>query len=137
MQRLTHTTKQTDLRGESWMFGLPSQMQLVVEWGGRTRVFEVIEFALDEIVVVDFEVEGLDLCHHDATLDFCDGELLDEVHCRVAFRGFEAEGVARLRVVALGWELMELARLGEQLRQRTVGERMIDQARVAAACGWI
>lgn len=137
MQLITTDSKRTELQGESWMFGLPSQMELVVDWGGRRRVFEVIEFALDEIVVVDFDVEGLDLSHHEATIDFCDGEILDEVHCKVALRGFETDGVARLRVVAVGWELMELARLAEELRQRLVGARMLEQARVAAACGWI
>lgn len=128
---------QMALRGECWMFGLPSSMELIVEWGGRTRVFQVIEFALDEIVVVDFDVEDLDLRHHEATLDFCDGEVLDEIPCKVVLRGFEADGLARLRVVASGWELMELARLTEQLRQQAIGERALEQARVAAACGWI
>jgi hypothetical protein len=130
----THAT-QTE-QAESLMFGLPSPMELVVEWGGRTRTFEVIEFALGEIVVVDFDAE-LDLRHHEACLDFCDGEVLDEVHCRVVFRGFEGDGVARLRIVALGWERMELMQLADQMRQRMIDERKLEHARVAAACGWI
>lgn len=136
MKLISTQPTQKDLQGESWMFGLPSPLELVVEWGGRTRIFQVLEFALDEIVVVDFDAD-LDLRHHEASLDFCDGELLDEVHCKVAFRGFEADGVARLRLVALGWEQMELMRLAEQLHQRMIDERMLEQARVAAACGWI
>lgn len=145
---LTTTTTQTDLHveewatgigqdGPTWMFGLPSPMQLVVEWGGVHRVFDVIEFALDEIVVVDFAVDELDLRHHDACLELCDDELLDEVPIQIALRRFEAEGVARLRVIAQGWEQMELVRMAESLRQRMVDERRLEHARVAAACGWI
>lgn len=145
---LTTTTMQTDLQvedwatgiaqdGPTWMFGLPSPMQLVVEWGGVNRVFDVIEFALDEIVVVDFEVEGLDLAHHGAVLELCDDELLDEVPVQIALRRFETEGVARLRVIAHGWARMELVRMAESLRRRMVDERRLEHARVAAACGWI
>lgn len=134
---LTPTNPQTELQVESWMIGLPSSMQLVVEWGGVNRVFEVIEFALDEIVVAGFEVESLDLRVHEATLDHCDGEILDEVPIKVALRRFETKGVARLRVLAQGWELLELARMAEALQQRMIDERKLERARVAAACGWI
>ncbi len=133
MQLVRTTSTPTEPQGNPCMFGLPSPMELVVVWGGRRRVFQVLEFAVDEIVVVDFDVEGLDLRHHEATLDFCDGEILDEVHCKVALRRFEDTGVARLRVVASGWELMELARLAEQIADA----HRLEQVRVAAACGWI
>jgi hypothetical protein len=145
---LTTTTMQTDLQvaewaigagadGSTWMFELPSPMQLVVAWGGVARVFDVIEFGLDEIVVVGFDVEGLDLAHHDAVLELSDDELLDEVGCHVALRRFEAEGVARLRVIAHGWARMELVRMAESMRQRMLDARGLEHARVAAACGWI
>ena len=136
MDRIHTPATQTDLQGERWMFDLPAPMELVVEWDGRTLVFPVLEFGVDEIVVVDFDAQ-LDLAHHDATLDFCDEVLLDEVHCKVAFRGLEADGVARLRLVAFGWERMELMRLAELLHQQMIDRRKLEQARVAAACGWI
>lgn len=89
-----------------------------VSWSGRQRSFEIAEFSAQEIVVFGFRVDDLDLCHHEASIDFCDGELLDEVRCRVVFRGFESAGVARLRIVADAHERMDLARFTAMLRSR-------------------
>lgn len=109
-----------DLQGsdDRLFFGTDSQMELAVSWSGRQRSFEIAEFSAQEIVVIGFRVDDLDLCHHEASIDFCDGELLDEVTCRVVFRGFESAGVARLRLVADAYERMDLARFTAMLRSR-------------------
>jgi hypothetical protein len=119
----TTPTKRTytdDLHGsdDRLFFGTDSQMELAVSWSGRQRSFEIAEFSAQEIVVIGFRVDDLDLCHHEASIDFCDGELLDEVTCRVVFRGFESAGVARLRVVADAHERMDLIRFMAMLRSR-------------------
>jgi hypothetical protein len=119
----TTPTKRTytdDLQGsdDRLIFGTDSQMELAVSWSGRQRSFEIAEFSAQEIVVMGFRVDDLDLCHHEASIDFCDGELLDEVTCRVVFRGFESAGVARLRIVADAYERMDIARFMAMLRSR-------------------
>lgn len=98
--------------------GSRAELDLAVSWSGRQRSFEIAEFSAQEIVVIGFRVDDLDLCHHEASIDFCDGELLDEVTCRVVFRGFESAGVARLRIVADAYERMDLARFLAMLRSR-------------------
>jgi hypothetical protein len=118
-------------------FGVPSQMELAVSWSGRERSFTIAEFSKEEIVVVGFCVDDLDLCLHEASIDFCDGELLDEVNCRVVFRGFDAPGVARLRLIADGYEREELARFTTMLRKRLEQVHALREACVAAACGWL
>lgn len=135
-KRSTYTD---DLHGsdDRLYFGADSQMDLAVSWSGRQRSFEIVEFSMEEIVVVGFRVDDLDLCHHEACLDFCDGELLDEVTCRVVFRGFEGPGVARLRLVTEGLERADLARFAAMLRSRIEHDQAIHEARVAAACGWL
>ena len=119
----TTPTKRTytdDLQGsdDRLFFGTDSQMELAVSWSGRQRSFEIAEFSAQEIVVIGFRVDDIDLCHHEASIDFCDGELLDEVTCRVVFRGFESAGVARLRIAADAHERMDLARFVKMLRSR-------------------
>lgn len=115
-------------------FGVPSQMELAVSWSGRERSFSIAEFSSQEIVVVGFRVDDLDLCHHEASLDFCDGELLDEANCRVVFRGFDGAGVARLRIVADRHEQEDLARFARMLRERLDAGRALEQVCLAAAC---
>jgi hypothetical protein len=126
----TTRTKRTytdDLQGsdDRLFFGTDSQMELAVSWSGRQRSFEIAEFSAYEIVVIGFRVDDLDLCHHEASIDFCDGELLDEVTCRVVFRGFESAGVARLRIVADAHERMDLARFTTMLRSRIERGRFV------------
>lgn len=115
-------------------FGSDSQMDLAVSWGGRQRSFEIVEFSMEEIIVVGFRVDDLDLCHHEASLDFCDGELLDELTCRVVFRGFDGAGVARLRLVTDGHERVDLARFAATLRSRIEHSQALHRVHVAAAC---
>ena len=103
---------------DSCLFGLPSQMELAVSWNGRERSFAVVEFSVDELVVVDFRVSDIDLCAHEASIDYCDDELIDEVTCRVVFRGFVGVGLARLRIIAEGHERTDVARLSALLRER-------------------
>lgn len=119
-QTPTKRTYTDDLQGsdDRLFFGTDSQMELAVSWSGRQRSFEIAEFSAQEIVVMGFRVDDLDLCHHEASIDFCDGELLDEVTCRVVFRGFESAGVARLRIIADAHERMDLARFMAMLRSR-------------------
>ena len=133
------TRKYTDAPNgtDSLFFGADSQMDLVVSWSGRERAFEIVEFSTEEIVVSGFRVADLDLCHHEATIDFCDGELLDEVNCSVVFRGFDGPGVARLRIVAEVRDRLELARFAKSLRERLEAGRALEQACLAAACGWV
>lgn len=80
-KRSTYTD---DLHGsdDRLYFGRDSQMELAVSWSGRQRSFEIAEFGRSEMVVVGFRVDDLDLCHHEASIDFCDGELLDELRGR-------------------------------------------------------
>ena len=122
---------------DSLFFGADSQMDLAVSWNGRERAFAIVEFSMDEIVVSGFRIEDLDLCQHEATIDFCDGELLDEVNCRVVFRGFDGAGVARMRIVADVGERFELTRFVKSLRSRLEAGRALERACLAAACGWI
>jgi len=133
--RMTYTD--TPNSTDSLFFGADSQMDLAVSWNGREPAFEIVEFSTEEIVVSGFRVADLDLCQHEASIDFCDGELLDEVHCRVVFRGFDGPGVARLRIVADVRERIELMRFSASLRQRLEAGRALEQACLAAACGWI
>ena len=118
-------------------FGETSQMELAVSWSGRERSFDIVEFSMDELVVAGFRVDDLDLCHHEACIDFCDGELLDEVTCRVVFRGFDGAGIARLRVVTGGFERRDLARLSTVLRARLDEVRALEQACWALPAGWV
>ena len=118
-------------------FGLPSQMELAVSWSGKQRSFAIAEFSMDEIVVVGFRVDDLDLCDHEASIDFCDGELLDEANCRVVFRGFDGAGIARLRLVANGHERLDLARFMRMLRHRLQVKQALADATLAVACGWV
>lgn len=108
---------------DSCLFGLPSQMELAVSWNGRERSFAIAEFSVDELVVVDFRVRDIDLCQHEASIDYCDEELLDEVSCRVVFRGFVGPGLARLRIVADGHERFDIARLSALIRARVRADR--------------
>ena len=118
-------------------FGDDSQMELAVSWGGRERSFDIIEFSTQEIVVSGFRVDDLDLCHHEATIDFCDGQILDEVSCRVVFRGFDGAGVARLRVVtSSAHEREDIARFTDELRERTQRTNPLEQFCLAAA-NWL
>lgn len=135
----TRKTYTDDLpnRTDALFFGGDSQMELAVRWNGRQRAFSIIEFSMDEIVVDGFRIQDLDLCQHEATLDFCDGELMDEVHCQVVFRGFDADGVARLRLVTELRERVELSRFAANLRERLEAGRALQRACLAAACGWI
>ena len=133
-KRETYTDSSSD---DACLFGLPSQMELAVSWNGRERSFAIAEFSADEIVVVDFEVSDIDLCQHEASIDYCDDELIDEVTCRVVFRGFVGPGLARLRILAAGYERQDVARLSALLRARLEEDRALSQAKVAAACGWI
>ena len=129
----------TDDLPRNWdrlFFGGDSQMELAVSWSGRERSFDIIEFSTSEIVVSGFRVDDLDLCHHEATLDFCDGQVLDEATCRVVFRGFDSAGVARLRVVADSHEREELARFAALLRERTERSNPLEQFCLAAA-NWL
>ena len=128
-----------DLHGsdDRLFFGTDSQMELAVSWGGRQRSFEIAEFSAQEIVVIGFRVDDLDLCHHEASIDFCDGELLDEVTCRVVFRGFESAGIARLRIVADAHERMDLARFMAMLRSRIERGHALYEVGVASDCGWL
>lgn len=122
--RATYTDELPGTHGRDRLFfGADSQMELAVSWSGRERSFDIMEFGVDEIIVAGFRVDDLDLCHHEASIDFCDGELLDEVTCRVVFRGFEGAGIARLRLVADGWERKDLARFAAMLRSRI--ERLV------------
>ena len=120
-KRSTYTD---DLHGsdDRLVFARDGQTDLVVAWNGRQRCFEIVEFSREEIIVIVFRVDDLDLCHHEASLDYCDGELLDEVTCRVVFRGFVGPGVARLRLVTEGHERMDMARFAEMLRARMDAE---------------
>jgi hypothetical protein len=118
-------------------FGLPSQMELAVSWSGKQRSFAIAEFSMEEIVVIGFRVDDLDLCHHEASIDFCDGELLDEVNCRVVFRGFDGAGVARLRLVASGHERQDVARFAKMLRNRTQENQALTDATLAIVCDWL
>jgi hypothetical protein len=136
-KRSTYTDSLPGGSDDPCLFGLPSQMELAVSWNGRERSFEIAKFGVDEIVVVDFHVDDLDLCQHEATLDYCDGELLDEVPCRVVFRGFEGPGLARLRIIAAGHEHFDVARLAALVRARLAEDRALEQAMIAAACGWV
>ena len=135
----TRKTYTDDLpnRSDALFFGADSQMELAVSWNGRQRTFEIVEFSMDEIVVAGFRIEDLDLCQHEATLDFCDGELLDEVGCHVVFRGFDGAGVARMRIITDIGERAEVARFAAMLRERLEAGRALQQACLAAACGWI
>jgi hypothetical protein len=117
-QRETYTDSLPGSSDDSCLFGLPSQMELAVSWNGRDRSFAIAEFSVDELVVVDFRVSDIDLCQHEASIDYCDEELIDEVTCRVVFRGFVGPGLARLRILAEGHERMDVARLAAQLRSR-------------------
>ena len=128
-----------DLHGcdDRLFFGTDSQMELAVSWSGRQRSFEIAEFSAQEIVVIGFRVDDLDLCHHEASIDFCDGELLDEVTCRVVFRGFESAGVARLRIVADARERMDLTRFTAMLRARIERGHALYALGVAGDCGWL
>lgn len=119
------------------LLGLPSQMELAGSWNGRERSFAIVEFSVDEIVIVDFFVSEADLCQHEVSIDYCDGELLDEVNCRVVFRGFEGPGIARLRIIAEGRDRIDVARLAARLRARLEEDRALEHARIAAACGWV
>lgn len=133
----THTDDDLHESDDRLYFGSDSQMELAVSWSGRQRSFEIAEFSMEEIVVVGFRVDDIDLCHHEACLDYCDGELLDEVTCRVVFRGFEGPGVARLRLVAQGLEQKDLARFTATLRARIERSQALHRVCVAAACGWL
>jgi hypothetical protein len=113
---------------DSCLFGLPSQMELAVSWNGRERSFAIAEFSVDEIVVVDFRVSDIDLCLHEASIDYCDDELIDEVTCRVVFRGFVGAGLARLRIIAEGHERTDVARLSALIRARLGQDRGLARA---------
>lgn len=130
------TTYTDELPGndDRLFFGLPSQMELAVSWSGKQRSFAIAEFSLDEIIVVGFRVDDLDLCHHEASIDFCDGGLLDEANCRVVFRGFEGAGVARLRLVADGYERQDLVRFMTMLRNRLQARQALVDATLAIVC---
>ncbi|HVH98980.1 MAG TPA: hypothetical protein VM869_09725 [Enhygromyxa sp.] len=117
-KRETYTDSLPGSSDDSCLFGLPSQMELAVSWNGRERSFAVVEFSVDELVVVDFRVSDIDLCAHEASIDYCDDELIDEVTCRVVFRGFVGVGLARLRIIAEGHERTDVARLSALLRER-------------------
>lgn len=114
---------------------LTSQMELAVS--GRERRFAVAQFSANELLVVDFEVGDIDLCQHEASIDYCDGELIDEVICRVVFRGFVGSGLARLRIITAGYERQDVARLAALLRARLEEDQALQQARLAAACDWV
>lgn len=120
----------TDLPGDqdSCLFGLPSPMELTVRWNGRVRSFAVAEFSLDELIVVDFCVSDIDLCAHETSIDYCDHELIDEVSCRVIFRGFVGEGLARLQVITQGYERIAVTRLFTRLRDRVGARRELERA---------
>ena len=135
----TRRTYTDDLQGsdDRLFLGSDSQMELAVSWSGRQRSFEIAEFSAQEIVVSGFRVDDLDLCHHEASIDFCDGELLDEVTCRVVFRGFESAGVARLRIVADAHERMDLARFMAMLRSRIERGHALYEVGVATDCCWL
>lgn len=135
----THTSADASTSTDSCLFGLPSEMELEVVWAGQRRTFTVVEFSAQELVVVDFELDitELDLRHHEATLHFCDGEVLDEVACKVSLRRLEAEGVARLRIVADELERLDASRLVALIRSRLVAHEQLQQTRVAIACGWL
>jgi hypothetical protein len=117
-QRETYTDSLPGSSDDSCLFGLPSQMELAVSWNGRDRSFAIAEFSVDELVVVDFRVSDIDLCQHEASIDYCDEEIIDEVTCRVVFRGFVGPGLARLRILAEGHERTDVARLSALLRSR-------------------
>jgi hypothetical protein len=117
--------------------GNRADLQLAVSWSGRQRSFEIAEFSAQEIVVIGFRVDDLDLCHHEASIDFCDGELLDEVTCRVVFRGFESAGIARLRIIADAHERMDFARFMAMLRSRIERGHGLYDAGVASDCCWL
>ncbi len=136
-KRETYTDSLPGSSDDACLLGLPSQMELAVSWNGRERSFEVAEFSTDELVVVDFRVADIDLCSHEASIDYCDGELIDEVGCRVVFRGFVGPGMARLRILAEDHERQDVARLAKLLRARLERSRALQQAMVAAACGWV
>ena len=127
-KRETYTDSLPGSSDDSCLFGLPSQMELAVSWNGRERTFAIAEFSVDEIVVVDFRVGDIDLCAHEASIDYCDDELIDEVNCRVVFRGFVGVGLARLRIVAEGHERTDVARLSALLRARLEADRGFERA---------
>lgn len=114
----TYTDSLPGSSDDSCLFGLPSQMELAVSWNGRERSFAIAEFSVDEIIVVDFRVRDIDLCQHEASIDYCDEEVIDEVTCRVVFRGFVGPGLARLRIIAENHERLDVARLSALLRAR-------------------
>lgn len=136
-KRSTYTDDLSHGRDERVFFGSDSQMELAVSWSGRERAFDIVEFCREEIVVSGFRVDDLDLCLHEACLDFCDGELMDEVTCHVAFQGFEGPGIARLRIVTRGRERLDIARFTTMLRSRLERQRARHDARLAVACGWL
>lgn len=123
---------------DSCSFGLPSPMELTVFWGEEERCFPILEFGASEVVVADCEIDECDLRHREASLQFCDGELMDEVPCRVIFRGFlGADGLARFRLVTDAGERIDVVRMAREMRARSEFRRELHEARLAVACGWI
>gem|GEM_PF-5322678 len=111
-------------------------VELAITWAGVERCFEAVLVGVGEILVQDCDLEAFDLQHREAAIHCCDGGVLDEVACRVAFSGFGARGEARFRVLAQG-EARELERLLRDLRVRQELRRQLSRAQLEVACGWI
>ncbi|NVB38013.1 hypothetical protein G6O69_09230 [Pseudenhygromyxa sp. WMMC2535] len=118
-------------------------LELVVHGGGKERCFPITELHFDEV-----EVAGSDLDlgprRKEAAIHYCDGNLMDEISCRIVLRatGVGAErgagaGAARVRVFNHQGEHMDVVRLVNSLERRAQLRRDIERARLTVACGWL
>ena len=130
-------TESTHGRDDICLLGLPSPMELAIIWGGKERSFEIVEFSANEVVVAGISRADLDLRMREASIQYCDDELMDEVVCSVRLRSFEGRGMARFRIHTSTGEDLEVARIAEVLRSRIELRRDLEQARLAVACGWL